>query len=143
MNNSAKSVTLLIAAAAISFVLAGCSPADPPQSSAACAQPEIESSTQQAHPGEAVTITGKWFMNGCNDVIVKDQNGVQRRTYIPPTQNISVEVSAHNTRIASVILDADSVGAISYQFTVPLEQETGMIAVSAGAAEPISVEVVQ
>ncbi|SFF12258.1 hypothetical protein SAMN04488035_1713 [Flavimobilis marinus] len=129
--------------------LAGCAPdADPatsanqgPASSAACAQPQLAVYPAAVAAGEKVYVSGTWFTADCDDT-VEIVNGREVAEPVVPLTGIDVVLRQAGEEVARTTLDADAKGRFSTSLVLPAGATTGTVEVTAGHAEPSSIDVV-
>lgn len=98
-------------------------------SQASCAAPQIEVSPTPARPGAPITVTGKYFADGCNDT-GGCSSGLCTTTCEqpapePPLTGLSVELRRAATVLDSVTVDADERYRIAASLTVPTDAPPG------------------
>jgi hypothetical protein len=67
--------TVAVCVAMISGMLASCSSGSSTvtDNAASCVSPTLTASEGSVRAGSSVTVTGRWFVRECHDVVVKDQ----------------------------------------------------------------------
>lgn len=110
-------------------------------SSAACAAPLLEVYPETVVAGEKLYVSGTWFMMDCDDVI-EVVDGRQVFDPVRPLTGIDVVLRQAGAEVARTTLDADVKGRFSTSFVLPSSTVAGSLEVTAGTAEPGSVDVV-
>ena len=121
--------------------LAGCASGEGAVSAAACAQPQVAVYPAAAAPGETVYVSGTWFTADCDDTI-EIVDGHEVTEPLVPLTGIDVVLRQAGAEVARATLDADAKGRFSTTFVLPSGVAAGPVEVSAGDAEPGSVDVV-
>lgn len=95
----------------------------------ACAAPVI-ATVGTAAVGETVTVVGENFLDGCNDNIVVDANGVEigNRPDVKPINGITLSFAQGDTDAELARVDADENGSFSVEVAIPASAHSGTAA---------------
>lgn len=97
--------------------------------SSACAGPHIQTEPRQAQPGQAVTVTGEYYLDACYDT----GQGEQAQA----VKGLAVTFEQGQAHTDMGRLDATgSDGAVRTTITVPADAQPGLAQVTVGSAEP-------
>lgn len=111
-----------------------------PASSAACAR-QLAVYPAAVAAGEKVYVSGTGFTADCDDT-VEIVNGREVAEPVVPLTGIDVVLRQAGEEVARTTLDADAKGRFSTSLVLPAGATTGTVEVTAGDAEPSSIDVV-
>lgn len=104
-----------------------------------CAGQVLEVEPRTVAAGDTVEVHGKFYLNGCGDVMV---DGVTADPSTPTSGVPLVMTSASGTRETIVKLNAaGSLGEIDYSLTIPPRVLAGTLTLRLGDAEPVTLTV--
>jgi len=99
---------------------------------AACMDPVVEIRPRAAGPGDAVTISGYGWRQGCNDTVdCPDGGPCPTDASAPPRTGIRLRFSQGRNNDTLGVADADQNGRFTHQATIPLWAEKGAASVMA------------
>lgn len=113
------------------LVLGGCGGGE---SSAACAQPETSVSPSSARPGDDVTVSAAYLLDGCDD-------SNQERSPARPLHDVDVVWQQGERQARLTRVDADASGRATVTVTIPRDASAGSawIAVGTAGRAPVTV----
>ena len=115
------------ALAVLALAVQGCGGAS--SGSASCAPPQVEASPASVSPGSTVLVTGRYFVDGCDDQ--------GRGEVTPALRDQPVVWSQGDTSVPVDRVDADARGELSVQIRVPATATAGPASLTVGTAVPI------
>lgn len=118
--------TIAAGIAACSLLVVG-SPTE--RAAASCAGPMITLTPAAGAAGTKLVVDGKYFADGCNDVVI---NG-QRPDPVPPTKGVVITFSQNGRSWTLGSVDANSDYQFSFTGAVPLRTRMGPATVTAGS----------
>lgn len=104
---------------------------------AACVQPQLSVSPEQAAPGQTFRVSGDYFFEGCNDSAVNGEEPPDE----PPQENIQISLRQGDRTWHLTTVDADSADTIDVNVEVPVEAQPGNATVVAHNTSTRPVEV--
>jgi hypothetical protein len=114
----------------VALLLCGCSGTS---DEAACAQPELTSSSMEVRPGDRIAPNGKFFRDGCND------QGERGEPQPLKGQPVTWKQGASVVELARV--DANTAGEIRTTVTVPSTAPAGTAEITVGLGGPFTITV--
>ena len=98
----------------------------PQAASASCAAPEWDVDNDRAQTGESITISGRFFIDGCNDTGSASWCGgpAPQEPEVPMT-GIRFQLLGGDESVDAVTVSADEQGDVAATLTVPQDAKAG------------------
>lgn len=134
--------TTVLAAVVLVAACSSPDPSPPAVAGALCAAPHLEvSGGDVVAPGDEITVTGRFYVDGCADAIyVVDGKQTPNETESAMT-GLHVEWLQGDTSTTLATVSADASGKFTVTVTVPTDATAGSGAVRVAPAEDVTVEV--